>query len=203
MRGGLKTSSKARYRRWKVFQNAHILLVCSAFETLFALISDLIQRFQTASEGRNYLSLFILILTVFSLPMPRGEACPFTLATTVITVKGYRLVVELAVTPQTRACGLSRRAVLEKDHGMLFVYPGAGMRTYWMKDTWIPLSIAFLDEAGKIINIETMTPDQTEIKYRSRLPAVYVLEVNQGWFRRHDINAGDRVRIDLRVNGGR
>jgi uncharacterized protein len=202
MRGCLKTPSKARYLRSKVFQNAHILLVCSASETLSALISDLIQRFQIASEGRNFLLFFFLVVTVFSFPTPRGEACPFPLATTVITVKGYRLVVELAVTPQTRVCGLSRRAVLDKDHGMLFVYPDAGMRTYWMKDTWIPLSIAFLDDVGKIINIETMAPDQTEIKYRSRRPAVYVLEVNQGWFHRHHINAGDRVGVDRRTNAG-
>lgn len=150
----------------------------------------------------RYLFVFFLAGFFFSMPVPRGDACPFTLPTSVITVKGYRLVVELAVTPRSRACGLSRRTGLDKDHGMLFVYPGAGMRTYWMKDTWIPLSIAFLDEAGKIINMETMAPDQTEIKYRSRRPAVYVLEVNRGWFRRHQINVGDRVGIDLHTRGG-
>jgi uncharacterized membrane protein (UPF0127 family) len=153
------------------------------------------------NEAR-YRFVFFLLVFMFSMPTLRGDACPFHLSTSVITVKGYRLVVELAVTPQARVCGLSRRTELDKDHGMLFVYPGAGMRTYWMKDTWIPLSIAFVDEKGKIINIETMAPDQTEIKYRSRLPAVYVLEVNQGWFRQHDIKAGDPVGIDLRFNGG-
>jgi uncharacterized protein len=137
----------------------------------------------------------ILIVSVLSMSAQRAGACPFTLDTTLITVKDQPLVVELAVTPQARACGLSNRSVLENDHGMLFVYSGSGMRTYWMKDTRIALSIAFLDDGGKIINIESMIPNQTEIKYRSLLPARYVLEVNQGWFRRHGIKTGDRVVI--------
>jgi hypothetical protein len=64
-----------------------------------------------------------------------------------------------------------------------------------MKDTQIPLSIAFLDAGGRIINIETMAPFQTMIKYRSNGPARYALEVNQGWFRANRIGVGDRVMI--------
>jgi uncharacterized membrane protein (UPF0127 family) len=66
-----------------------------------------------------------------------------------------------------------------------------------MKDTWIPLSIAFVDESGIIINIEMMSPDQTEIKYRSRRPALYALEVNQGWFQLYGITVGDKVEIKI------
>ena len=78
---------------------------------------------------------------------------------------------------------------------MLFVYPRSDLRTFWMKDTWIPLSIAFLDDSGKMINIEIMSPGQTEKRYRSRVPASYALEVNQGWFRLHGIKVGDRVEM--------
>ncbi len=64
-----------------------------------------------------------------------------------------------------------------------------------MKDTWFPLSIAFLDDSGNIINIEIMSPDQTQTRYHSRRPALYALEVNQGWFRLHGIKAGDKVEM--------
>ena len=64
-----------------------------------------------------------------------------------------------------------------------------------MKDTHFPLSIAFLDDSGNIINIEIMSPDLTETRYRSGRPALYALEVNQGWFRLRGIKAGDRVDI--------
>ena len=123
----------------------------------------------------------------------RADACPLELPTTTVSINGHQLIVEWAASPQSRACGLSHRSVLDEDHGMLFVYPNPEMRTYWMKDTWIPLSIAFLDESGKILNIEIMSPNQTEKRYRSRLPAEYALEVNQGWFRLHGVKVGDKV----------
>ena len=122
-------------------------------------------------------------------------ACPLALSTTSVSVKGHNLVVEWAATPRSRTCGLSNRPTLEKNHGMLFVYPRSGMRVFWMKDTRIPLSIAFLDASEIIINIEIMLPDQTEKRYHSSKPAVYALEVNQGWFRKHGIQTGDRVKI--------
>lgn len=139
----------------------------------------------------------MLLIIVFTLSFltAGADACPLELPTASVSVNGNRLVVELASTPQSRACGLSKRSFLKEDNGMLFVYENADMRTFWMKDTRIPLSIAFLDESGTIINIEIMSPDQTETRYHSRLPAVYALEVNQGWFRAHGIEAGDRVEM--------
>ena len=66
-----------------------------------------------------------------------------------------------------------------------------------MKDTHIPLSIAFIDEFGKIINIQRMKPDQISERYYSLKPFRYVLEVNQGWYKKHSIEAGDVVEIKL------
>lgn len=72
-----------------------------------------------------------------------------------------------------------------------------------MKDTWIPLSIAFLDDSGTIINIEDMSPDQTQNRYRSNRPALFALEVNQGWYRLHGIKAGDKVEMrEAGIMGG-
>lgn len=142
------------------------------------------------------LRMFFTTLLLLSALTQKIGACPFELPETTVSINAHRLVVELAETTQARACGLSNRTVLDKDHGMLFVYPRSELITFWMKDTRIPLSIAFLDDSGKIINIEIMAPDQTETRYHSRLPALYALEVNQGWFRMHGIKAGDRVKFE-------
>jgi uncharacterized protein len=139
--------------------------------------------------------IFFLALLMSSMLTGSINACPLELPTTTVSINGHHLVVELAATPRSRSCGLSRRSTLDDNHGMLFVYPQSKMRTFWMKDTWIPLSIAFLDGSGIIINIETMSPDQTQKKYHASQPARYALEVNQGWFRSRGIQAGNRVEM--------
>ncbi len=134
----------------------------------------------------------ITLLVIFALSILKGtiNACPLELPTAAVSINGHHLIVELAATPQSRGCGLSKRTALDENQGMLFIYPRSDLRTFWMKDTWLPLSIAFLDDSGNIINIEIMLPDQTEKKYHSSKPALYALEVNQGWFRLHGIKAG-------------
>ena len=152
--------------------------------------------------GRNaggFRRILLLALLISSNLTGTIGACPLELPTICLSIKGHDLVVELAATPQSRACGLSRRSALDENHGMLFVYSRPGPRTFWMKDTWIPLSIAFLDESGNIINIEKMPPDQTGKRYHSRQPALYALEVNQGWFGLHGIKAGDKVKINADI----
>ncbi|MCB9665024.1 MAG: DUF192 domain-containing protein [Alphaproteobacteria bacterium] len=114
------------------------------------------------------------------------------LPTTTITLDGTALVVEVADDPEERAQGLMMRDHLAADRGMLFVYPEAQPRSFWMKDTRIPLSIAFLDDKGVIRKIADMTPlslDHTKSVY----PARYAVEVNKGWFAAHGIEVGDRV----------
>lgn len=141
------------------------------------------------------LRMFLITILMSSILVGTVGACPLELPTASVSINGHRLVVEIAATPRSRACGLSKRSVLNENHGMLFVYPRPEPRTFWMRDTWIPLSIAFLDDAGNIINIEIMSPDQTTNRYRSRRPALFALEVNQGWFRSHGIEAGDKVEM--------
>jgi len=125
------------------------------------------------------------------------EACPFDLPVISITVKDHRLEVEVAGTPEARACGLSHRGSLPADHGMLFVYPKEGPLSFWMKDTKIALSIAFLDDTGRILSIQDMLPMQTEERYRSPQPVRYALEVNRGWFHQHGIEVGDVVLFQI------
>jgi uncharacterized protein len=123
--------------------------------------------------------------------------CPLELPTATISINGHMLTVELAATPAARSCGLSQREDLPQNQGMLFIFPESRPETFWMKDTQIPLSIAFLDDSGKIINIQDMAPMQTDVLYPSSGPAKYALEVNQGWFKRHEIEVGDPVAIEL------
>jgi uncharacterized protein len=137
----------------------------------------------------------LLAILIISILKGTINACPLELPVTTVSINGHRLIVEVAATRQSRTCGLSRRAALDDKQAMLFVYPRSRLRTFWMKDTWIPLSIAFLDDSGMIINIASMSPDQTEIRYRSNQPARYALEVKQGWFRLHGVKTGDRVEI--------
>ncbi len=123
--------------------------------------------------------------------------CPYKLPGAVVSINGQDLFVELAFTPDTRSCGLSNRYTLGENNGMLFLFTDARKRTFWMKNTHIPLSIAFIDEASKIVMIHQMEADQTHTTYHSLQSARYALEVNQGWFTLHGIKTGDRVEIAL------
>ena len=124
-------------------------------------------------------------------------ACPIDLPVSTISIKGHPLTVELATTPAGRGCGLSRRQELPENQGMLFIFSDLRPRSFWMKDTVIPLSIAYLDDTGQIFSIQDMVPLQTNKQYPSSQPAAYALEVNQGWFRSHGIEVGDIVKMKL------
>lgn len=105
----------------------------------------------------------------------------------------YRIRAEVADTPGTRMVGLMKRTSLAENAGMLFVFEQAAIQCMWMKDTLIPLSVAFVDEAGTIVNIADMQP-QTEESHCAAKPARYALEMNQGWFARRGIKPGDTLR---------
>jgi uncharacterized protein len=96
---------------------------------------------------------------------------------------------ELADNVPARMQGLMYRTSLAPNSGMLFVYEQPAMECMWMKNTLIPLSVAFFDVAGRIINIEQMQP-QTEDSHCAERPASYSLEMEQGWFARNGIGAG-------------
>ena len=134
----------------------------------------------------------ILIITA-----PISPACPIELPTAAIYINGNPLTVELATTPTTRGCGLSQRDELPQNRGMLFIFSDQRPRNFWMKDTVIPLSIAYLDKSGQIFSIQDMVPLQTDKQYPSLQPAAYALEVNQGWFARYGIEVGDVVEMNL------
>ena len=110
-----------------------------------------------------------------------------------LEVGKHRVEVEVAADEQTKRLGLMYRSRLPSGQGMLFVYPSSIRICMWMKNTLIPLSVAFLDEEGRILNIEDMTP-LSEENHCSVKPARYALEMNQGWFAEHGVKAGDQIK---------
>jgi uncharacterized protein len=114
------------------------------------------------------------------------------LPTVDLAINGHRLVAEVAASDETRTTGLMHRFSLQRDHGMLFVFREPQPLSFWMKNTYVPLSIAFIGSDGKIVNIEDMAP-QTETTHPSRGLALYALEMKKGWFAEHGISAGQAV----------
>ncbi|SCZ85227.1 DUF192 domain-containing protein [Nitrosomonas mobilis] len=110
-----------------------------------------------------------------------------------LNISGQAILAEVAATPATLATGLMYRQHLIENSGMLFVFPEAGIHVMWMKNTWIPLSVAFIDAEGIIINIADMEPNTLK-QHHSAKTASFALEMNQGWFAKYAIQTGDQVR---------
>ncbi len=115
-----------------------------------------------------------------------------SLPTIPLSVGGRKIVAEVARTPAELATGLMWRFSLRPDHGMLFVYDQPRLMSFWMRNTFIPLSIAFIDAEGRILNIEDMAPQNEQLHW-SRAPGLFALEMRKGWFAEHRIGPGAMV----------
>jgi uncharacterized membrane protein (UPF0127 family) len=138
---------------------------------------------------RRFLVILSLLLVgcsqVIASPMEKIE----------ISVGSHHLTVELAADEISRARGLMFRKSLSENEGMLFDFKEPGIYSFWMKNTLIPLSIAFLNARGEITKIDMMTPEDTTHFHRSPMGTRYGLEVKEGWFKRHDVYVGDKVLL--------
>ena len=105
----------------------------------------------------------------------------------------YRIEAEVAANDQHRQVGLMNRKTMPAQRGMLFVFPQERTHCMWMRNTLIPLSVAFIDAEGYIINIENMQP-QTEDNHCAKVPARFALEMNEGWFAQRGIKPGFRLQ---------
>jgi uncharacterized membrane protein (UPF0127 family) len=99
---------------------------------------------------------------------------------------------EVAATPETRTTGLMYRKTLAPNHGMLFVFEQANVQCFWMRNTFIPLSIAFLLDDGTIVNIADMKP-QSDDSHCSSKPVRLALEMEQGWFAARAMTPGKKI----------
>jgi uncharacterized membrane protein (UPF0127 family) len=104
----------------------------------------------------------------------------------------HRIDAEVAADQPNRMQGLMNRRSMAANQGMLFVFTQAERHCMWMRNTLLPLSVAFLDEQGQILNIEDMKP-QTETSHCASGPARFALEMNQGWFAAKGFKAGQRI----------
>lgn len=110
----------------------------------------------------------------------------------VLEVNGHKLTAEVAATDPARTQGLMHRRILPENRGMLFVFRETERHAMWMMNTYVPLSVAFLDARGVILNIEDMQP-RTEDTHAAVKPAKFALEMNQGWFRKRGIRPGAKL----------
>jgi uncharacterized membrane protein (UPF0127 family) len=132
--------------------------------------------------------LTLAILFIFFLSAPAAADMPVRQ----LRISGHTLSVEVAHTEATRSRGLMFRQSLGENRGMLFDFPAPERYSMWMMNTDIPLSVAFLDEGGKILNIADMTP-RTATAHSSAGASKYAVEMNLGWFAARKIKPGEQV----------
>ncbi len=143
------------------------------------------------------LFVFLLILAVFVYRYKQGAYCgvkqPY------VFIAGKKIPVEIASTPEEQRQGLSGREKLEKNSGMLFVFPDKKQRFFWMKNMRFPIDIVWLDDE-KIVKIDSfLEPEGEHPKkhYPSSVPVNYVLELNAGFCDLHNIKVGEKVKYEL------
>lgn len=148
---------------------------------------------------RNLLSISGLFTLVFStavvwaaLPTTVNAQMNKGLPVVELTIKTAKLKAEVVADNMTRSVGLMNRFSLAPDHGMLFVFAQSEPLAFWMKNTFVPLSIAYVDGKGVIVSILDMKAHD-ESTYPSGAPAMFAIEMKQGWFKEHGITAGDKV----------
>ena len=113
--------------------------------------------------------------------------------TTTLNIGVHLIKAEVAVSDEQRAQGLMLREKMAPNEGMVFRFPETRHLCMWMKNTLLPLSVAFIDEKGRIINIEDMQP-QTLNAHCAKKPARFALEMNQGWFKQKNIRPGLQLK---------
>ncbi len=127
----------------------------------------------------------------FAVPAVAQQA-QMDLQRTSLSIGMYRIDTQLAVTPQQRQVGLMFRNEMPQAEGMLFIFEQPEKQCFWMKNTVLPLTAAFVADDGRIVNLADMKP-QTEESHCSDEPVRYVLEMNQGWFAKKNFKKGTKI----------
>ena len=146
------------------------------------------QRSRTAA-------LFVFAASALAyLPAAVSQTAPVgpTLPVKTLTAGMHRIQSEVASTDASRSRGLMFRKELAPNHGMLFVFDQANVQCFWMRNTLTALTAAFVDEDGTIVNLEDMKP-MSDDSHCSKKPVRFVLEMNQGWFAKRNIQAGFKL----------
>jgi uncharacterized membrane protein (UPF0127 family) len=151
-----------------------------------------LQLYEQAAKTAGFMLMRILaifFIVLLSVSAPVSAEMPVSQ----LRISGHTLFAEVAHTDDTRSQGLMFRQSMGENSGMLFVFSYIGHHRMWMMNTDIPLSVAFLDEKGVILNIDDMVPN-TQTAHGSAGAAKYALEMNLGWFKTRNIKVGTPVR---------
>jgi uncharacterized membrane protein (UPF0127 family) len=135
-------------------------------------------------------------VTVFAVLLgtaAQAQDAPQKLEMIQLTAGMHLIQAQLARTPDERSIGLMFRPTMPANEGMLFAFDQPGQQCFWMKNTLLPLSAAFVADDGSIVNIEDMKP-QTLDSHCSAKPVRFVLEMNQGWFAKRGLKAGSKLQ---------
>jgi uncharacterized protein len=138
--------------------------------------------------------LALVCALVTSAAWSQGE--PQNLAATTLKVGMHSIRAQLAITPQQRQIGLMHRREMPSHEGMLFVFDEPSRQCFWMRNTLIPLTIAYLADDGTVVNLADMQP-QSDESHCSAKPVRFALEMNQGWFAKRGIKPGTRIGGEL------
>jgi len=140
-------------------------------------------------------SLYIVCLSlVLSIASPAwSQGTPQTQLQRITLSAGiHQIDTQVALTPEQHQIGLMYRSEMPQNEGMIFVFPAPSQQCFWMKNTILPLTAAFIADDGTIVNLEDMKPQTTD-SHCSVKPVRYVLEMNQGWFAKKGIKAGSKM----------
>jgi hypothetical protein len=150
--------------------------------------------------NRYFSRILVPAVTAFALlaaaqpgttPSPLGKPQP-TLPTITLKVGNQNVRAEIANTEPTRQTGMMFRTKMGKNEGMLFVFEAPSYHAMWMRNTLIPLSVAYMDANGVIVSIHEMEP-LTENPHQAAGPVIYALEMNKKWFKNNKVKTGDRI----------
>lgn len=146
--------------------------------------------FTTATRAIK--SLLSVIAFLGSSAVFAQNAPQLDLQRTMLTAGMYQITAQVALTPQQREIGLMYRKEMPQQEGMIFIFEEPSLQCFWMKNTLLPLTAAFVADDGTIVNLADMKPQTTD-SHCSTKPVRYVLEMNQGWFAKKGIKAGTRL----------
>ncbi len=138
--------------------------------------------------AKAFAKVSILIGAMLAAPLALAELPAIS-----INAGLYVIRAEVANTFETRARGLMYRETLGPNQGMLFVFQAVERHCMWMKNTPLPLSVAFIDERGEVVSISEMAP-HTETSHCAARPARFALEMNKGWFAAKGVRAGSKIQ---------
>ncbi len=141
------------------------------------------------------------ILLILTLILVAGRAHSLDFRQTQIKLGDQKLTVEVADTDELRQMGLMHRKNLDDGKGMIFIFDREQPQAFWMKNTLIPLSIAFFNSQKKLVDLFDMEPEVSEMVaepkiYRAKKPAQYALEVPKGWYRKHGVKPGAQFSFE-------